>query len=364
MLLFIANAECVRLNQRNDRNAYASTTSSGIAADIMTVPGSEKLAAALTGGQAVADAAPGNWVDRYAPVPWRPYLRLARADRPIGAWLLFWPCAWSLGLANLAQGRTYPNLWHLALFVIGAFVMRGAGCVWNDIVDRDYDASVERTRSRPIPSGQVSVKQALVFGVSCCLAGLVVLLQFNSFAIWLGIASLIPVTIYPFMKRYTNWPQVVLGLTFKWGALMGWAVTFGRLDWAALVLYTGCIAWTLGYDTIYAHQDKEDDAVLGLKSTALTLGANTKPWLVLFYGVTVLALSVAGAMAGAGWIYAAFLAMAALQMARQILDLRIDDPANCLRHFKSNHTLGWIIFAGLVAQLAAKGLSQSRIFAP
>ena len=305
----------------------------------------------------VADAVPGNWVDTLAPAGWRPYLRLARADRPIGGWLLFWPCAWSLALANLAEGRALPNPWHLALFLAGAFFMRSAGCAWNDIVDRDYDARVERTRSRPIPSGQISVRQAAAFGVACCLLGLLVLLQFNRFAVILGVASLGPVAIYPFMKRITHWPQAVLGLTFKWGALMGWAATFGRLDAAALVLYAACIAWTLGYDTIYAHQDKEDDALLGLKSTALRLGPATRPWLVAFYGAAWIGLAAAGLMAGAGVVYLWVMTAVALHLAWQIATLDTDDSSNCLDRFRANHGLGALVLVAIVADMAARRLA-------
>jgi 4-hydroxybenzoate polyprenyltransferase len=311
---------------------------------------------------AIADAPPGNWVDSRAPESIRPYLRLARADRPIGAWLLFWPCAWSLGLANLAEGRALPNLWHLVLFVVGAFVMRSAGCAWNDVVDREYDAKVERTRLRPIPSGQISVTDALAFGVACSLVGLIVLVQFNRFAIWLGIASLLPVAIYPFMKRITYWPQAVLGLTFKWGALMGWAATFGRLDLPALVLYAACIAWTLGYDTIYAHQDKEDDALVGLRSTALRFGRQTPWWLTLFYALTWAGLVGAGLMAGAGLCFVVAMSVAGLQLAWQVTTLDIDDAANCLDRFRSNHGLGAIIFAGIVADMVLGAPLRSWLY--
>src|SRR6202521_2445214 len=224
---------------------------------------------------AVADAT-GNWVDSFAP-PWlRPYLRLARLDRPIGSWLLLLPCWWSAGLAAIAAGERLPELRYLAMFFIGAFAMRGAGCTWNDIVDRDLDRRVERTRSRPIPSGQVSVAQAALFLLAQALVGLLVLVQFNRFAIAAGIASLAIVVIYPFMKRVTYWPQIVLGLAFSWGALMGWAAAFGGLDPPALVLYAGSIAWVIGYDTVYAHQDREDDALIGIKSTALLFGERTR----------------------------------------------------------------------------------------
>src|SRR5204863_5996574 len=232
----------------------------------------------------VADST-GNWVDTLAPTWLRPYLRLARADRPIGAWLLLLPCWWSAGLAAVAAGQPYPNPWHVFLFFIGAFAMRGAGCTWNDIVDRDLDGAVERTRSRPIPSGQVSVTQAALFLIAQSLVGLAVLLTFNGFTVALGIASLAIVAIYPFMKRITYWPQIALGLAFSWGALMGWAGTFDRLDLPALLLYAGSISWVIGYDTIYAHQDREDDALIGIKSTALLFRERTKPMLALFYAL-------------------------------------------------------------------------------
>ncbi|MFL4981657.1 MAG: 4-hydroxybenzoate octaprenyltransferase, partial [Xanthobacteraceae bacterium] len=250
----------------------------------------------------VADST-GNWVDRVAPVRVRPYLRLARLDRPIGSWLLLMPCWWSAGLAAV-RAQAIPDPWHVLLFFIGAFAMRGAGCTWNDIVDRDIDAGVERTRSRPIPSGQVTVKEAMVFMGLQALIGLMVLLQFNRFTIAVGIASLAVVAVYPFMKRITYWPQIVLGLAFSWGALMGWPALFGRLDWPALVLYAGAIAWVIGYDTIYAHQDREDDALIGLKSTAILFGARTKPMLAVFYAAAVILIGVAGFAAGGGAIFA------------------------------------------------------------
>ena len=233
----------------------------------------------------VADAT-GNWVDGSAPAVTRPYLRLARLDRPIGSWLLLMPCWWSVGLAGMASGHL-PSLTHVVLFFIGAFAMRGAGCTWNDLVDRDLDGKVERTRSRPIPSGQVTARQAAVFMAAQALVGLAVLLQFNGFTILTGLASLGVVAIYPFMKRITYWPQIFLGLAFSWGALMGWPAAFGRLDGPALVLYAGSIAWVIGYDTIYAHQDREDDMMIGIKSTALLFGDHTQRMLMVFYGIAV-----------------------------------------------------------------------------
>jgi 4-hydroxybenzoate polyprenyltransferase len=267
----------------------------------------------------VADST-GNWVDTLAPAWARPYLRLARLDRPIGSWLLLMPCWWSAALsAGVAHHLDRLPL-DLALFFIGAFVMRGAGCTWNDITDRDLDAKVERTRSRPIPAGQVSVKQALIFLVAQALIGLAVLLQFNRFAVGTGIASLLIVAVYPFMKRITWWPQIVLGLAFSWGALMGFAVTFGRLDATAFVLYAGSISWVIGYDTIYAHQDTEDDALIGIKSTARLFAERTHQALVIFYGVAVAVIGIALALAGAGlagWIgLAVFAAHLAWQIRR------------------------------------------------
>src|ERR1700756_554843 len=240
----------------------------------------------------VADAT-GNWVDTVAPSWSRPYLRLARFDRPIGSWLLFMPCWWSAALSTGVAHRLDRLPLDVLLFFVGSFVMRGAGCTWNDITDRDLDAKVERTRSRPIPAGQVSVKRAFVFLVLQALLGLAVLLQFNRFAILTGIASLLVVAIYPFMKRITYWPQVVLGLAFSWGALMGFAVTLQRIDATALLLYAGSICWVIGYDTIYAHQEAEDDALIGVKSTARLFGARTRPALVIFYGLAVALIAAA-----------------------------------------------------------------------
>jgi len=295
----------------------------------------------------VADST-GNWVDTHAPVWSRPYLRLARYDRPIGSWLLLMPCWWSAALAaGVAHDvRSLPLV--VLLFFIGAFVMRGAGCTWNDITDRDLDAKVERTRSRPIPAGQVTVTQAVVFMVLQALIGLLVLLQFNRFAIMTGIASLVIVAIYPFMKRITWWPQVVLGLAFSYGALMGFAVTLERIDAAAIALYAGSIAWVIAYDTIYAHQDAEDDALIGVKSTARLFGARTHRALVIFYGLAVLLIGVAFALAGARWPAWIGLAAFALHLAWQVRRLDTSDPALCLRIFKSNRDAGFILFASLV----------------
>ena len=299
----------------------------------------------------VADAT-GNWVDTLAPDWLRPYLRLSRLDRPIGSWLLLLPCWWSSALASIAAHARAPSLAHLVLFLIGAFAMRGAGCTWNDIVDRDLDASVERTRSRPIPSGQVSRGQAALFLVLQALIGFAVLISFNGFTIILGIASLLIVVVYPFMKRITYWPQIVLGLAFSWGALIGWAAVFGSLDLAPLLLYAGSISWVIGYDTIYAHQDREDDALIGIKSTALLFRERTKPMLSVFYAVAVILLGAAGFSAGGGVIFAAGLCVFAAHLAWQIVRLDIADPDNCLAVFKSDRDAGLILFAALLLDAA------------
>jgi 4-hydroxybenzoate polyprenyltransferase len=298
----------------------------------------------------VADAT-GNWVDGFAPPIARPYLRLARLDRPIGSWLLLMPCWWSVGLAGM-HADALPSLWHIVLFFIGAFAMRGAGCTWNDLVDRDLDGRVERTRSRPIPSKQVTVAQATVFMLAQALVGLLVLIQFNRFTVTAGLASLLVVVIYPFMKRITYWPQIFLGLAFSWGALMGWPAAFGRLDWPALVLYAGSISWVIGYDTIYAHQDREDDLLIGIKSTALLFRENTRPMLASFYAAAVVLIGIAGLTAGGGAIFVLGLIGFAAHLGWQVLRLDINDPAHCLMLFKSNRDAGLILFGAMLLDAA------------
>ena len=296
-----------------------------------------------------------GWVDRLLPAALRPYAKLMRLDRPIGTWLLLWPCWWSLVWAldrAPASGREWLHLaWLYVLFGVGAVVMRGAGCTYNDIVDRDFDAKVERTRTRPIPSGQVSVKQAIAFIVLQLAVGLAILLQLNWLAVALGAASLLLVFTYPLMKRVTYWPQFVLGLAFNWGALLGWAAVTGALAWAPALLYAGGIAWTLGYDTIYAHQDKEDDILVGVKSTALKLGAQSRRWIAGFYIAAVAFFAAAGVADGRDWPFFTALALGALQLAWQVADGDLDDAADCLVKFKSNRYFGWILVAGLFADL-------------
>ena len=299
-------------------------------------------------GGRVADSA-GNWVDAIAPGWARPYLRLARADRPIGSWLLLLPCWWSAALAAIEARERAPDLWHLVAFAIGAVAMRGAGCTWNDLVDRDLDARVERTRSRPLPSGQVSVPGAAAFLVLQALVGLAVLLTFNPFAIGVGLASLLIIAAYPFMKRITWWPQITLGLAFSWGALMGWSAAFGRFDAPAFLLYAGAIAWVIGYDTIYAHQDRDDDALIGVKSTARLFGERTRPMLGGFYAAAVMLLGAALIVVGAGAAAMAGLALFAAHLGWQVFRLDISDAARCLSQFKSNRDAGLILFAGLLA---------------
>jgi 4-hydroxybenzoate polyprenyltransferase len=306
-----------------------------------------------------------SWVDRWLAAPARPYARLMRLDRPIGTWLLLFPCLWGLGL-TMRSPITTPFLagpglgWiflqayieFAILFSVGALVMRGAGCTYNDIVDREFDGKVARTALRPIPSGQVSVRAAILFLVVQLLLGFVILLQFNWFTIWLGVASLALVFTYPLMKRITYWPQAFLGLTFNWGALMGWAAWYGNLDWPAIFLYAGGVAWTLHYDTIYAHQDKEDDALIGVKSTALKFGSATRSWLWLFAAGTVLLFGLAFLTADLHWPAWIGLAAVALHLAGQVHNVELDVPDNCLAKFRSNRWIGWIMLAATVAGAA------------
>jgi len=301
--------------------------------------------------RAIADAGARNWVDRFAPAPLMAYLRLARADRPIGFFLLAFPCFWSVALAARSLGEAYPDPRLLILFAVGALVMRAAGCTYNDLIDRDIDAQVARTRGRPLPSGQVSVPGAILFMIALGLIGLAVLLSFNSFTIWLGLGVVPIVALYPFVKRVSHWPQAVLGLAFSWGALLGWTSVLARLDWPAVVLYAGAVAWTIGYDTIYAHQDRDEDGILGLKSTALRFGRTTRSWLAALYALAWIAITLGGVMAHAGTAFLLGMVAAGGQLAWQVMTLDIDDPENCLTRFRSNRDFGALVLGAILIDM-------------
>lgn len=291
-------------------------------------------------------------IDRIAPAFARPYLRLMRADKPIGTWLLFIPGFWSIGIGTFAGGplvaggegdKLYPDFYIILLFMIGSFVMRGAGCVINDILDRDIDGNVERTKTRPIPAGEVTVTAAIIFLGILCLIGLGILVQLNQFSIILGAASLLPVAVYPLMKRITNWPQAWLGLTINWGALLGYAAVAGKLGPAAFLLYAAGILWTLGYDTIYGHQDKADDAIIGVKSSSLALGDKTRPFVAVCYTLVILLILATGPFANMYLLFYLLMIPAILHAIWQVLAMDIDDPEQCLKIFKSNRDFGLLV---------------------
>lgn len=293
------------------------------------------------------DALAGHWVDTRAPRRLRPYLKLARIERPIGWQLLVLPCWWAASLAAIADQRAFPNIWHCLLFLIGAVVMRAAGSTFNDIIDRKLDAQVARTRGRPLPSGQISAKAAAVFMVGLSLVGLLVLLQFNRFTVWLGIGSLAIVAIYPFMKRITQMPQFVLGLAFSWGALVGWSAVFGRLDPPAYLLYAAAVVWTIGYDTIYALQDLEDDVIAGIKSSARYFGRHAQAAIGGCFLLCVLLIAMAIWLAGGGAF--AWLGLIAFggHLGWQVSRIRNVAPMTALRLFRSNWPAGLLLTAGL-----------------
>lgn len=296
----------------------------------------------------VHDATTHNWVDRFAPEPWRPYLRLSRADRPIGTWLLLLPCWWGLLLAILQSGWRWFDLWLIVGCTLGAFLMRGAGCTWNDVLDADIDAEVERTRSRPIPSGQVTTTQGLIWMVAQALVSFLILLTFNSAAIWLGVLALLPVAVYPFAKRFTWWPQAFLGIAFNWGVLLMWTAHHGNISLPPIYLYAAGIAWTLHYDTIYAHQDREDDALIGVKSTARLFGDETTTFLWYFTGAFAVLAIVGVLVTGASWPgLIGVLAMTGF-MAWQTRMLDINDPDGCLGLFRATRWGGLMLVAGLL----------------
>jgi 4-hydroxybenzoate polyprenyltransferase len=292
------------------------------------------------------DARRGNWVDTAAPKPLRPYLKLARLDRPIGSWLLLLPCWWAVGLVAISSAE-WPNPWHCLLFAIGAVAMRGAGCTFNDIIDRDLDKHVARTRGRPLPAGDVTVFQAVCWLGLLCLTGLLVLLQFNIFTIALGAASLLVVAIYPFMKRITGMPQAVLGLAFSWGALVGWSAVSGSLSLAPVLLYLAAVFWTIGYDTIYALQDIEDDAVVGIRSSARTFGDHTQLAVGICYALATGLVLAAIQLAGGGLMAFGAAALFGLHLAQQVARMPQADPAHALALFKSNRDAGLLLAAGL-----------------
>lgn len=304
----------------------------------------------------MADAVAGSWVDVRAPAWAKPYLRLSRADRPIGAWLLLLPCWWSLPLAIAARPASFraEDLWIALGCAIGAVLMRGAGCGWNDLSDRNIDAKVERTRSRPLPSGQLTVPQALLWSVLQALLAFALLLTFNGFAIWLGIAALLPVIIYPFAKRFTWWPQLFLGIAFNWGALLAWAAHSGGLAAAPFLLYASGICWTLFYDTIYGHQDRRDDLPIGVRSTSRLFGTNSRLWLGAFAAASVflMFLALIAAAPAVPWAFVAGsigIAGFGLHLIWQLRRLDIDDPANCLHLFRVNRNAGLLPAIGFAA---------------
>ncbi len=282
----------------------------------------------------------------YFPYWVRPYILMARLDRPIGIFLLLWPCL--IGLFHVSREISFNTIKFCCLFAIGAAVMRAAGCVINDIVDRKIDAQVTRTKGRPLASGTLGLSHAMIFALLLHLVGLVVLLQFNTLTIILGFVSVIPVILYPFMKRITNWPQIFLGLLFNWGAVMACAAVYGEVTLTAILLYVGCIFWTLGYDTIYAHQDKEDDLMVGVKSTALLFEGNTKKWVVGFYCITIFLWGLSGWVNTSGASFYFGLLITAMHFMWQLKILDIDNPVVCLSVFRSNTYAGSFLFFGCI----------------
>ena len=290
---------------------------------------------------AIADRQ-SRWVERL-PGRWRDFATLARWDRPIGTWLLLLPCWWGQALAG-----GVPNPWLMLLFAIGAVAMRGAGCTINDLADREFDRQVARTRNRPLAAGRIGTREAVLFVGAQSLVGLCVLAALNSTAALVAIASVPLIIVYPFMKRITYWPQAFLGITFNWGILVGYAAVTDTIDGTTLLLYAAAFFWTLGYDTIYAHQDKEDDALIGVRSTALLLGPSTPTWLLGFYGLTLTLLLAAGVAAGKGTLFFVALLPIAWLLLRQVHGLKLSDAADCLQRFRANRDVGLAVLAALV----------------
>ncbi len=293
------------------------------------------------------DALPHHWISRM-PESLQPYLRLMRLDRPIGVWLLLIPCLWGEALASLAEKHALPNVWNLFLFVCGAIVMRGAGCIWNDYIDRDLDRQVARTRARPLAAGIVSERETLLLMVTLLLAGLVILMQFDGFSIFLGLLSIVPVAVYPYVKRFSDFPQLVLGLAFSWGALLGWSAHGGPLGLAPIMLYASAICWTVGYDTIYAMQDVEDDALIGIGSTPRHFGKNATAFVGICYALAIVFMGSAFKLAQAGFIAYVGILLLILLLGRQVYMLKADDPTSALHAFRENKLAGLTVFAALV----------------
>ena len=283
-------------------------------------------------------------IEKFLPSYLKPFAAIARLDRPTGTWLLLWPCFWSLSLAS----NGLPEIKLCAIFALGAILMRSAGCTYNDIIDRNIDGKVKRTQNRPIPSGRISLTSAIMFLILLLTSSLILLLQLNTLSIWLGLASIAIVFTYPIMKRITYWPQLVLGLAFSWGALLGWTASSGSLEWPALLLYIGGIFWTLGYDTIYAFQDKDDDAIIGVKSSALALGEKAKKWIFIFYFITIFAIGLAGFVTGLKWPFWLALFACGLHFSWQLITINLKDSANCASRFRANSFSGGLIFIGIL----------------
>lgn len=295
--------------------------------------------------ETASDIPVDNWVEKFTPSSWHPYIRLARFDRPIGTWLLLFPCWWSIALSYESQ----KDLWLFIIFGLGAIVMRGAGCTLNDIVDREIDAQVARTRNRPLPSGQITVTRAAVFLLIQLTFGLAILLSLNTYSWIIGASALLLVFAYPFMKRITFWPQLFLGFTFNWGALLGWVAVRGEINEEALWLYAGGIFWTLGYDTIYAYQDRAYDPEAGVKSTARKFGLESKRWLYCFYSLALVMFLLAGFTSGSNWTFHVGLLTASIQLFWQIWSVDIETPNDCLQKFKSNQIFGWLFLFSIFA---------------
>ena len=307
----------------------------------------------MAGAATPHDAIKGHWVERM-PAEIQPFLRLMRLDRPAGVWLLLLPCFWGATLASIANNQPLPNMWHLLLFTLGAFAMRGAGCCWNDYLDRDIDARVARTSNRPLAAGLVSARETLLFMAALMLFGLVVLLQFNGFTIILGILSIGLVAVYPSIKRVSDFPQIVLGLAFSWGALLGWSATFGALALAPIMLYAAAIAWAIGYDTIYALQDVEDDALLGVGSTARRFRGSAKLFVALCYSFCVVMAIAALSLANAGVLAYGGLLLFGAALFYQLLKLDVDDGASALATFRMTPLAGLAFLVGLIADGLAR----------